>query len=502
MLDELSLVIFLPVIGAVVLICLYSAPIRFHKYLSFTISLATLGAAINLWLQFDPSRGAFALNLSELIQFEKNLPWISTLNIGYHIGLDGISLLLVMLTTFLTPLCIWGSFGSIKERQKGYYIAFLLLETGMLGVFSSLDLVLFYLFWEATLIPMYLLIGIWGGERRIYAAVKFILYTMVGSLLMLVGIIWIGWNSVEGRVTFDLLDLLTSGKFSLTAQKWLFLAFGLAFAIKVPLFPFHTWLPDAHTEAPTAGSIILAGILLKMGTYGFLRFCLPLFPHAAQEFSGWMVMLSLIGIIYGGLVTVVQKDIKRLIAYSSVSHLGFVMLGIFSFNLVGMQGGTIQMINHGLSTGALFYLVGVIYDRRHTRQISEYGGLAKVMPRYATLFMIVALSSIGLPGLNGFVGEFLILTGAFQVHSLYGIAGASGVVLAAVYLLWLYQRIFFGEVTHPENQNLPDLSLREKIILISMVVFIVWIGVHPTTWMAASENSVRWVITRVVSPIQ
>ena len=453
--------------------------------------------SLPLFFLFDKAKGVYASGLADLVQFEVNKPWIEAFNVNYHIGLDGVSLLLVLLTTFITPLCIWGSFTAIKQRIKGYYIAFLMLEVGMVGVFSSLDLVLFYVFWEAMLIPMYLLIGVWGGPNRIYAAVKFILYTMVGSLLMLVGILWLYFNAVPGEQTFDLVRIFTLGSIPVKAQAYLFGAFALAFAIKVPMFPFHTWLPDAHVEAPTAGSIILAGVLLKMGTYGFVRFCLPLFPAAAHEYATLMMILAVIGIIYGALVSMMQTDMKKLVAYSSVSHLGFVMLGLFAFNMQGMQGGTIQMINHGLSTGALFFLVGVIYERRHTRLIAEYGGLAKVMPKYAAIFMIVALSSIGLPGLNGFVGEFLVLVGAFKTSPTFGILGASGVVFAAVYLLWMYQRVFFGEITHDANKKLVDLTLAEKAILVLLLVFIVWIGVHPGTFLSVSENSVNMVLTRL-----
>jgi len=509
--DTLSLTVFLPVLGVLVIAFLKDE--RAIKATALSFSLLVFLASLPLWFGFDATRGGAASVLGDLIQFETNKPWVESAGISYHIGLDGISLLLVMLTTFLTPLCIWGSWKSIKgkgdpNRQtgmsilpgpglKGYYISFLLLETGMLGVFSALDLILFYVFWEAMLIPMYLLIGVWGGQNRVYAAVKFILYTMVGSLLMLVGIIWMYFNAVPGANTFDLLTISSSASIPHQAQLWLFAAFALAFAIKVPMFPFHTWLPDAHTEAPTAGSVILAGVLLKMGTYGFIRFCIPLFPEGAREYATLISVLALIGIVYGALVTILQPDMKRLIAYSSVSHLGFVMLGLFAFNMEGMQGGTIQMINHGLSTGALFFLIGVIYDRRHTRLIAEYGGLAKVMPKYATIFLIVALSSIGLPGLNGFVGEFMILTGAFKANAAFGVIGASGVILAAVYLLWMYQRVFFGEVTNDKNKGLLDLTKPEMTILCCLLVFIVWIGVHPSTFTAVSENAVKFVVGRV-----
>ena len=484
-------------VGALAMLTLRKGSENAMRIIALISSVVTFVLSLPLFFGFDKAKGLYAAGLGDLIQYEVNHPWITTLNINFHLGLDGISLLLVMLTTFMTPLCIWASFGAIKERVKGYYIAFLLLETGMIGVFASLDLVLFYVFWEAMLIPMYLLIGIWGGPNRVYAAVKFILYTLVGSLLMLVGILWLYFNGVPGQHTFDIVTLSHLAQIPLSAQLYLFAAFGLAFAIKVPMFPFHTWLPDAHVEAPTAGSIILAGILLKMGTYGFIRFCIPLFPGAAQEFATLISILALIGIIYGALVSMMQTDMKKLVAYSSVSHLGFVMLGLFAFNMQGLQGGTIQMINHGLSTGALFFLVGVIYERRHTRQISEYGGLAKVMPVYAVAFLIVSLSSIGLPGLNGFIGEFLILVGAFKAKAVYGILGASGVIFAAVYLLRMYQRVFFGKITNDANKKLTDMTMSEKSILGLLLIFIVWIGVYPSTFLSISENSVRFIATRL-----
>ena len=493
----LTITIFLPLVGVAAILLLRKKSESAAKWIALLTSAATFVLSLPLFFGFDKTKGLYANGLADLIQFEVNIPWIETFNVNYHVGLDGVSLLLYLLTTFLTPLCVWGSFTAIKERVRGYYLAFLLLETGMLGVFAAMDLVLFYVFWEAMLIPMYLLIGMWGGTNRVYAAVKFILFTMVGSLLMLVGILWLYFNGVPGEHTFDLVKIFQFGEIPVRAQMYLFGAFALAFAIKVPMFPFHTWLPDAHTEAPTAGSVILAGVLLKMGTYGFIRFCIPLFPAAAHEFAGLMCILAIIGIIYGALVSMMQTDMKRLVAFSSVSHLGFVMLGLFAFNMQGMQGGTIQMINHGLSTGALFFLVGVIYERRHTRMIAEYGGLAKVMPKYATIFMIVMLSSIGLPGLNGFVGEFLVLVGAFKSNVVYGILGASGVVFAAVYLLWMYQRVFFGKVTIDANKKLADLTMTEKAILVALLVFIVWIGVHPTTFLSISENSVRMVLNRI-----
>ena len=409
-------------------------------------------------------------------------------------GIDGFSLLLIMLTTFLTPLCVLATWDDIQHRVKEFMVCLLALMSGMIGVFVSLDLFLFYVFWEVMLIPMYLLIGVWGNPaRRVYAAIKFFLFTMFGSLLMLVAILvlYFHYGKTTGTYTFDLLKLYgVSIPFNM--QFWMFLAFGLAFAIKVPMFPFHTWLPDAHTEAPTVGSVILAAVLLKMGTYGFLRFNMPLFPEAAHYFVPLFSILALIGIVYGALVSMMQKDLKRLIAFSSVSHLGFVMLGLFTFTMPGVQGGIIQMINHGLSTGALFLIVGMIYERRHTRMIAEFGGLCTPMPVFAIIFMIVTLSSIGLPGLNGFVGEFLILLGTFQANKVYATIAATGVIFAACYMLWMFQRVMFGKVTNEKNKDLKDLSWREIAIFAPLILFIVWIGVYPSTFLdktkASTEN--------------
>ena len=472
----LSIIIFLPLAGAIVLLFIPRGSTGLIKIVSLIASLLTFIISLQLYFGFDAGSADF--------QFVERYQWIPDFGITYQLGIDGISLLLVLLTTFLSVLCVYGSFGVIKEKLKAYMFCMLFLETGMIGVFCSLDMFLFYIFWEAMLIPMYFLIGVWGGPRRIYAAVKFFIYTMVGSVLMLVAIIYLylhGMDAVSGERTFDLLRLMENApqSFLPQAQMWLFAAFALAFAIKVPMFPFHTWLPDAHVEAPTAGSVILAGVLLKMGTYGFIRFCIPLFPHAAKEFVPLISVLALIGIVYGAMVSMVQKDLKKLVAYSSVSHLGFVMLGLFSLNPQGMVGGVIQMINHGLSTGALFFLVGVIYERRHTRMIADFGGLARQMPRYATVFMIVALSSLGLPGLNGFVGEFLILLGTFQVNQAYAIIAASGVVLAAIYLLWMFRRTMFGPLDKEENKDLKDLNIREWLVFVPMLILIVWLGVYP-----------------------
>jgi NADH-quinone oxidoreductase subunit M len=405
---------------------------------------------------------------------------------------------MIVLTAFLMPLIFLASWHDIKRSVKGYLISMLLLETGMMGVFASLDLLLFYVFWEAMLIPMYFIIGVWGGPRRIYAALKFFIYTMVGSLLMLVAILFIYfyYGKITGTLTFDLVqirDLL----FPANYQVWLFLAFGLSFAIKVPMFPFHTWLPDAHVEAPTAGSVILAGVLLKMGTYGFVRFCLPLFPNAALQFTPLISILAIVGIIYGAWVSMVQPDIKKLVAYSSVSHLGFVMLGIFTLTHQGLQGGLLQMVNHGLSTGALFLIVGMIYEHRHTRLIEDFGGLAQQIPIFTTFFMIVTLSSIGLPGLNGFIGEFLVLLGTFLKNRWYAAVATTGVIFAAVYMLRMFQRVMFGKLDKEENQRLSDLSIREIVVLTPVVAMIILIGVWPQPFLAKMETSVNTLIRTV-----
>ena len=490
----LSLVTYLPAAAALVLLFI---PYRFEraiKSLAFLGSVVTFILSLHLTYHFDPANGR--------MQFEESAPWIRTaaFHINHHLGIDGISLFLVILTTFLTPLAILCSWKAVTRRVKPFMICLLALETGMVGVFCALDLVLFYVFWEVMLIPMYFLIGIWGGERRIYAAVKFILYTMAGSLLMLVAILYLFY--ANGGTSFNLLEIgqrLSSGDLQLSGREgfWLFLAFLIAFAIKVPMFPFHTWLPDAHVEAPTAGSVILAGVLLKMGAYGFIRFCLPLFPVATFEFMPLISVLAVIGIIYGALVSMVQNDIKSLVAFSSVSHMGFVMLGMMTLNLQGMEGSIIQMVNHGISTGALFILVGMIYERRHTRLITEYGGLAGRLPLYSTFFMIIMLSSIGVPGTNGFVGEFTILLGAWSYNKVYAVLAASGVILAACYMLWLYQRVFYGNITNPANEKLVDLGLREKVVLVPLVVMVFWIGLYPKPFFAIMEPSVKAVIAQV-----
>lgn len=431
------------------------------------------------------------------MQFVERHPWINSPPINYEMGVDGLSISLILLTAFLTPIAVLTSWSSITKRVKEFHMFLLALETGMIGVFVSLDLFLFFLFFEVMLIPMYFLIGVWGHERRIYAAVKFILYTMAGSALMLVAILYL--YNVTGTFDYEkILRDLSLGTLNLgRAQTWLFLAFFLAFAIKVPVFPFHTWLPDAHVEAPAAGSVILAGVLLKIGAYGMLRFCLPLFPEVSRVFAPYVGILAIIGILYGSLVAMVQPDLKKLVAYSSVAHLGFVVLGVFAFNVTGMEGALYQMFNHGVSTGALFVLVGMLDDRRHTRLISEFGGLGTTLPVFSTFFMIVTLSSLGLPMLNGFVGEFLIILGSFHARAVFGALAALGVVLAAVYLLWMYQRVFLGEVTHEKNRNLPDVNWREKSILIAMVLLIVWMGIYPQPFLRRMDRSVAEVLQRV-----
>lgn len=493
----LSTVIFLPLIGSLILLFIKKEKLALLKYSALAVSTITFILSLFLFFQFRENEIGF--------QFVTKFLWIKSLNISYHIGIDGISLLLILLTTFLTPLTILSSWESIKNNVKEFLFFFLVLETGMIGVFASLDLFLFYIFWEAMLIPMYFIIGVWGGENRIYAAIKFFLYTMFGSLLMLVAIIALGVSAMDklGYFTTDYTLLKTiSPTLEHSTQFFMFLAFALSFAIKVPLFPFHTWLPDAHVEAPTAGSVILAGVLLKMGTYGLLRFCLTLFPQISIELATYISVLAIIGIIYGALVAMVQPDMKKLIAYSSVSHLGFVVLGIFAFTVESNQGALLQMINHGLSTGALFLLVGMIYDRRHTRLISEFGGLAKIVPVYSTILLIVSLSSIGLPGLNGFIGEFLILIGTFKSTTLnsywYAAFAASGVIFAAVYLLWMYQRVIFGKLENPYNKSLTDLNKREIGLLIPILIFIVWIGIYPSTFLSKSELSVKSILNDVV----
>ena len=494
----LSVLIFFPAVGALALLLLRGDDHKFIRIIALIVSLAEF--LFSLLVIPKVAIGAAGYHLEEFAK------WISQPPINYHLGVDGISLFLVILTTFLTPISVLASWKSIEHRVKEFFVMLLMLEVGVVGVFLSLDLFLFFLFWEVMLIPMALLIGVWGHERRVYAAVKFILYTMAGSIFMLIGIIWLynatGVATNWTAATFDLPTIqlmLQNGSIVLDqrTEMLLFLAFFVAFAIKVPLFPLHTWLPDAHVEAPTAGSVMLAGVLLKMGTYGMIRFCLPLFPGASHRAAGWVAALAIIGIIYGALVAMVQPNLKKLVAYSSVSHLGFVVLGIFAFHNISMQGAVYQMLAHGISTGALFLLVGMLFDRRHTFEISEYGGLATPMPKLAAFFLFVALSSLGLPMLNGFVGEFLVLLGTYQRHWQWASWAALGVILSACYLLWSYQRVFFGEITREKNRTLPDASAREKWILVTMAVVTLWMGIGATFITSRTAAAAQNVIDQV-----
>ena len=509
----LSLVTFLPLatalflLGTSVLARLLNAgglPAQLWRAFGLASTTLTFLISLRLFTEFDATEPG--------LQFVEYAPWLPQYGINYFTGIDGISLFLVLLTTFIMPVTLLASWTDIAKSVKTYVFFMLFLETGMLGAFVSLNLFQFYVFWEVMLIPMYFIIGIWGGPRRIYAAVKFFLFTMFGSLLMLVGMLVLYYLSYQqtGILNFDfisppgveakaLLDTVvpTGGEPWWYTQYALFAAFALAFAIKVPMVPFHTWLPDAHVEAPTAGSVVLAGVLLKMGTYGFVRFALPLFPVAVVSYTPLILVLSLVGIVYGSLVAMIQPDIKKLVAYSSVAHLGFVMLGMFALTTTGVNGSVLQMVNHGLSTGALFILVGMLYERRHTRMIEDFGGVARPMPVYAAFFGIVTMSSIGLPGLNGFVGEFLILLGTYLTHPIAAVVGASGVVLAAVYMLWMYRRVMFGPIENAENRSLIDLGLREKLVLVLMVIPIIWIGVYPEPFLRRIEPSVVELLGRI-----
>jgi NADH-quinone oxidoreductase subunit M len=471
-----------------VLLALPGARKSLIKGTAIAFAAIELLATLALLTGFNPGSGD--------MQFVERADWIKAIHAQYLLGVDGISLVLILLTSVLTLLAVVSSWKAVESRLKEYYVFLLILEAGMIGVFVSLDLVLFYVFWEVMLVPMYFLIGIWGGERRLYAAIKFFLYTLFGSVMMLVGILVL----YAQYHTFDLLAIMQTGSFLPAAlQTWVFLAFFLGFAIKVPMFPFHTWLPDAHVEAPTAGSVILAGVLLKMGAYGFVRFSLPLFPEASRKFVPLLVGLALVSIVYGALVSLMQKDMKKLIAYSSVSHMGFVMLGIFTFTPMALKGAVLQMINHGISTGALFLIVGVLYERRHTRLISEFGGLSARMPLYAAIFLVITMSSIGLPGLNGFIGEFMILMGAWTVNPLWTAVAATGIVLGAGYMLWLYQRVMFGKLENPANQALKDLNLRELATLLPLVALAFWIGIYPKPILAVLDKPVEKIV-RIVNP--
>ncbi len=477
----LSWVIFLPLIGVAVLLVLPRVHDNVIRGVALVTTLLNFLVSLLLLQRFETNAA---------LQFVERVPWIPAFDIEYYVGLDGISLWLVLLTTFLGPIIVLSTWSAVTDRVREFMVFYLILQAAMLGTFSAQDMVLFYVFWEAVLLPMALMIGIWGGERRIYAAVKFVLYTMVGSVLMLVAVLYM--YSKAGSVSFA---ALAQTPFSLTEQAWLFGAFTLAFAIKVPVFPVHTWLPDAHVEAPTAGSVVLAGVMLKMGTYGLIRLSIPFFPLAVEEFAPTLAVLGVIGIVYGALVAMVQRDVKKLVAYSSVSHLGFVVLGLFAMSTEGVAGAIYVMLAHGLSTGMLFLLVGVIYERRHTRKISDFGGLAKVMPVYAFFFMVATLASVGLPGLSGFVGEFLVLMGSFKSLSLAGaewfaVVAALGVILGAVYMLWMVQRVFFGELKHEENAGLRDMGGREVLVMLPLVIMIVVMGVYPKPWLSRMEPAI------------
>lgn len=487
----LTFLIFWPALVGIVLLIWPREEGRTLGLVAAAASVIEFAASLWLWFGFSPGAG---------FQFVEKADWIPRFGISYALGIDGISLLLVLLTTLLTVIAVISSFASIKSGKRGYYACLLFLETGVIGAFCATDVFLFYVFWEAMLIPMYFLIGVWGGERRIYATIKFVLYTMAGSLLMLVAILWTyQFAASSGNGTFDLFAWYALN-IPAQAQVWLFAAFALAFAIKVPMFPFHTWLPDAHVQAPAAGSVMLAGVLLKLGTYGFMRFAMPLFPEGFDALADTILILAVIGIVYGAAMTLIQSDVKSLVAYSSVSHLGFVMLGLVSLNLIGASGSLLQQINHGISTGALFLLIGMIYERRHTRQISDYGGIFAVVPIFTIIFLIVALSSIGLPGTNGFVGEFLILLGAFQSHPLAAILSTTAVILAAGYMLWLVRRVFFGPVTKTENESIRDVDRRELAILIPLVALIIWIGVYPKPFLSRIEPDLKSWVEQVERP--
>jgi len=489
----LSLILFTPLAGAFLLLLVDKKNENAIRWIANIVALIGFAVSVPLWFWYNPQSGVF--------QFVERAPWIPSIGAEYFLGVDGFSMLLILLTTMMGFIAVLSSWTAITERVKEYYIFLLLLQTGMLGAFMSLDFLLFFLFWEVMLVPMYFLIGIWGSDNRLYSAIKFFLYTLVGSVVMLLGILALYFayhaDPVNGGIyTFDITRFHRYA-FAPGLQWWVFLAFFLGFAIKVPMFPFHTWLPDAHTDAPTAGSVILAAVMLKMGTYGFLRFSLPILPEASRHFVPMIVVLSIIGIVYGALVALAQKDWKRLVAYSSVSHMGLVMLGMFALNPVGITGSIIQQLNHGISTGALFLIVGIVYERRHTREISEYGGLSKVMPVYAAIFLIMTMSSIGLPTLNGFIGELMILQGVFVANKIWAAFAASGIVLGAAYMLNLYQKTMFGKIENPKNERLLDLSHREFATFAPLLVLAVWMGLYPAPFLRRIETSVDHVIARV-----
>jgi len=492
----LSIITYTPLAGALLLLLpVFKGKDDAVRWFSNLVALVGFAVSLPLWFWFDRAKEGF--------QFQEQASWIPSIGVQYYFGVDGVSTLLILLTTLLGFISVLSSWTAIHDRVRQYYIFLLLLQAGMLGVFCALDMFLFYIFWEVMLVPMYFLIGIWGSDNRLYAAIKFFLYTLVGSVVMLLGVLALYFRSrtlpgLEATGTFDVTRWYTMG-IPEDMQFWVFLAFFLGFAIKVPMFPFHTWLPDAHVEAPTAGSVILAGVLLKMGTYGFIRFSLPLLPQATLHLQGFVVLLSIISIVYAALVTLVQKDMKKLIAYSSVSHLGFCMLGMFALNPVGLEGSVLQMINHGLSTGGLFLIVGLLYERRHTKAIDQFGGLAHVMPVYATFTLILFLASMGLPLLNGFIGEFMILQGAYAANRVWAYWAVSGVVLGAAYLLWLYQRVFWGKITHEENRHLKDLSRRELATLVPLVALCFWIGIYPKPFLDFLHKPMA-VLTERVQP--
>src|SRR5215813_14143943 len=488
--NYLSLILFTPLIGALVMLFVSKQNENAIRWIANITAFIGFVISVPLWFWYNPQGPEF--------QFQERLPWIPSIGAEYFIGVDGLSTLLILLTTMMGFIAILSSWNAITERVKEYYIFLLVLQSGMIGAFMALDFMLFFLFWEVMLVPMYFLIGIWGSANRLYSAIKFFLYTLVGSVVMLLGILalYFAYHTQTGVYTFDVTKYHQFA-FESGLQWWVFLAFFLGFAIKVPMFPFHTWLPDAHTDAPTAGSVILAAVLLKMGTYGFLRFSLPILPDASRYFVKPIVVLCIIGIVYGALVALAQKDWKRLVAYSSVSHMAMVMLGMFALNPVGVTGSIVQQLNHGISTGALFLIVGIVYERRHTREISEYGGLSKVMPVYAAIFLIMTMSSIGLPTLNGFIGEFLILQGVFVTSKMWAAFAASGVVLGAAYMLYLYQRTMFGKVENPKNEGLLDLNQREFATFAPLLVLAVWMGLYPSPFLRRLETSVQHVVARV-----
>jgi NADH-quinone oxidoreductase subunit M len=490
----LSIVLFTPLVGALVLLFVNRERDRAIRWIANAFAAAGFAVSVPLWFWYQP--------LGERWQFVERAEWIPSIGASYFLGVDGFSVLLILLTTLIGAIAVLSSWTAITERVKEYYIVLLVLQTGLLGAFVALDFLLFFVFWEVMLVPMYFLIGIWGGGRRLYSAIKFFLFTLVGSVVMLLGILALYFyaHSVSPTSTYTF-DITAFHELSVpaTLQKWIFLAFFLGFAVKVPMFPLHTWLPDAHTDAPTAGSVILAAVMLKMGTYGFLRFSLPILPEATHAFVPMMIGLSIVGIIYGALVALAQSDWKRLVAYSSVSHMGMVMLGMFALTPVGIAGSMVQQLNHGISTGALFLIVGVVYERRRTREISEYGGLSKSMPVFAAIFLVMTMSSIGLPALNGFVGELLILQGVYVVNKAWAAAAATGIILGAAYMLWLFQRTMFGRIENPANASLRDLSAREVATFVPLVALAIWIGLYPSPILRRLEPSVGRITVRVNS---